>query len=706
MAVSERTRFVRWALFVGLLAFAAQFAFSLAFLTSQAIMGVQDPRLGELFRKYFLVSAGLMQLRILAAYSAVGLALSAVAVLPFSVFRPGSRWPLPVRWLGFSLVLMCLHFGFVCADIQSHPQNYAEFLYDRGGGWRSLQVLLTDGGVGIWARRCSWVLTGACVLPAAAAALFRWPRRTLVLGGVVLVLAWSVQLSPVISGNTGPNVIVIAVDSFRSDRLFSPITPRISRLAETGVTFLRAYPDVARTFPSMVTIHTGRYALRHGIRHMFPTIEQRAAIGQTLPRFLRDRGYETAVVADYAGDIFPRVDLGFSRVDCPDFTAGTLMEQRALETHPFLLPYVSNRWGMRIFPALREFTSLSEPAELAARGKEMIGTLSRAPRFFLTIFFSSAHFPYAAPHPYYGRFTDPSYRGPYKYHKANRIDLAEETLTPEDRAQVRGLYHGALYAADEAAGDLIRMIQESPLRSNTSIVVTADHGENLYEPARFCTRPVAPSREGEVASVECEHGWMGHGDELWNEEGLRVPMVFIGPGLNPRRVEDVPISLASLAPTLVEWLGFRLEDYGLTDGESLSAALRGGPPPETPIYLETGAWFVPRGPARFHRERIPYASLLDFTELDVDHNFEVVARPEYEPIINGSKHRAVMEGDRRLVYIPLRDRPRYELLRIRGYETAPMEDEKELARLKRELERMITEIGTETLSSGYFVGPH
>ncbi|MBI2060045.1 MAG: sulfatase [Nitrospirae bacterium] len=673
-------RRIRRAIAVGLLIFVIQFALSLAFLASQSVMGVQDPRFEELFKKYFLLSAAWMQLRILGAYVAVGLVLSLFSALPFVAVPSLSRLPARVRGYGFLAMLSLLHIGFLCGDIQAHPQNYAEFLYDRGRGRRLLQILLTDHGLGNWARGFAWGLMGACALAGCAALFRRWPRRTLAAGVACILGLWVGWKGVGISSNSGPNVIVIAVDSFRSDRLFSPITPRISRLAEDGVSFLRAYPDVARTFPSMVTIHTGRYAPRHGIREMFPTQEQRARIGTTLPRFLRDHGYATAVVADYAGDIFPRVDLGFDHVDCPDFTAEVLMEQRSLETHPLLLPYVSHPLGMKLFPALREFTSLSEPAALAARADGMIGRLSRSQKFFLTIFFSSPHFPYSAPDPYYRQFTDPAYRGPYKYHKANRIDLAEETLTVDDRAQVRGLYDGALYAADEAVGALVRRIQESPIGPNTLVIITADHGENLYE-----------------------HGWMGHGDELWNEEGIRVPMVFLGAGLTPRKISDDPISLASFTPTLVEWLGFRLEQYGPTDGKSLAPALRGGLPPSDPIYLETGAWFVPKGSARFHRERIPYASLLDFTEMDVDHRFEIVVRPEYESIINGSKHRAIMSGDSRLVYKPLRGGPEYNLLRIKGYDVDPGFDAAEGLRLLLGLRRMAMEIGGETLFHEFLV---
>jgi len=65
----------------------------------------------------------------------------------------------------------------------------------------------------------------------------------------------------------------------------------------------------------------------------------------------------------------------------------------------------------------------------------------------VTAFFSTSHFPYAAPARHYRRFADPAYRGPFKYHKpvglANGPDPA-----PADVAQVHALYDGAVASVD------------------------------------------------------------------------------------------------------------------------------------------------------------------------------------------------------------------------------------------------------------------
>lgn len=641
---------------VGSALFSLQFFLCVAFLSSVTVMGVSDPRFAEMAKRYFLWRGVAFAGLVLFAHAAVGAALAALCACPVSQFHSKR-----LRWGVWLVLFATLHATFLLRDIHLHPQNYVEILYSHAGWRKALQVWITDGVPMRVAEILPWMLCGVMLLPPALRWAVRRPLPASAAVGFVVSVVFYFQWSPSPIPNAGPNIVLIAVDSLRSDRLFTKATPNLSRLAREGVLFTRAYPDVARTFPSMVTMLTGRYALRHGIRTMFPRWEDREAIGGSLPRFLADQGYTTAVAADYAGDVFPRANLGFQHVDTPDFNAWVLMQQRILETQPCILPYLSHPWGMKVFPVLREFTSLSDPSWLTDRAERWTRRLSREGEFFLTVFYSTAHFPYSAPAPDYRKFTDPSYRGPFKYHKFNRIDLPDEDLTAEDIGHIRGLYDGAVFAVDREVGRLIDKIRNSPLGANTLIVLTADHGENLFE-----------------------HGWMGHGDELWSEEGLRVPILVWGPGLKPSRV-DQPVSLVDLTPTLLDWAGLNSR-YGMTDGKSLLPQIRGKEPLSSrSLYMETASWFVPHGPARFHRERIPYPSVLDFTELDPDRRFELVLRPEYETVLVGAKHRAIVRNDHRLVYVPLRDGPRYELLKIEDGEEILVRNPSVMEGMRREL---------------------
>jgi arylsulfatase A-like enzyme len=86
------------------------------------------------------------------------------------------------------------------------------------------------------------------------------------------------------------------------------------------------------------------------------------------------------------------------------------------------------------------------------------------------------------------------------------------------------------------------------LLDDTLLVVLSDHGEELSE-----------------------HGTIGHGHSL-RPELLRVPLLFVGPGIAPARLDD-EAALADVLPTVLELLG--LEAPQGLDGRSLAARLRG-----------------------------------------------------------------------------------------------------------------------------------
>ena len=76
----------------------------------------------------------------------------------------------------------------------------------------------------------------------------------------------------------------------------------LTALAARGTRFDHAYVSIPRTFPSWVTLLTGRHAHHHGIRSMFPRWEERARDFDARPERLSRAGYATGVVSDYAGD--------------------------------------------------------------------------------------------------------------------------------------------------------------------------------------------------------------------------------------------------------------------------------------------------------------------------------------------------------------------------------------------------------------------
>jgi len=159
--------------------------------------------------------------------------------------------------------------------------------------------------------------------------------------------------------NEKPNVIIFSSDAVRPDHLsglgyMRNTSPNIDRLLDDGISFMDARIEVPRTFPSWVSALTGQYASTHGIRHMFPTSMDVNKNFNTLPGILNTKGYYTSVVADYAGDIFTRINLKFSDVDTPFFNANYIVYQSILDSHIFILPFLTSETGLKLFPVLKD----------------------------------------------------------------------------------------------------------------------------------------------------------------------------------------------------------------------------------------------------------------------------------------------------------------------------------------------------------------
>ena len=569
------------------------------------------------------------------------------------------------RFLVESLaVVAALHALATLHAMARSPQLYAARFYSRGGALRTVQVLVTDvlGPRGITALALALVVSyalgsrrrRAATRRARALASRAWARlRAVAPGAAALCLAAGGHFegargggaiapspAPSLPGRAPDraagrrlNVLVLAADSLRADRIAPRTTPHLLELAARATRFERAYVSVPRTFSSWVTILTGRHAHHHGVRSMFPRWEDRAKDLDALPQRLAREGYATEVVGDYAADIFGRVDLGFARVDTPSFDFRQMLRQRGLERETPLLPFLHSHAGRALFPVLKELSHAADADLLADDTIAALARLGRAPGgapFFLTAFFSTAHFPYAAPAPYYGRFSDPAYRGRYKYHKP--VGLGGEAPPDDaDIAQIRALYDGAVLSIDDAIGRVLHALTAMGLADTTIVVVTADHGETLYEHG---------------------HG-QGHGDHLFGDEGTHVPLIVYDPRAPVgHRAPDV-VRDVDIAPTLYELTGVAAPPS--VDGRSLAPALAGRPLAPAYAYAETELWFTEDILALPPRQRLPYPGIMQMTELDSTHGqVEVVLQKAMAPITLVARHRMVRDGRWKLLYIPTR----------------------------------------------------
>lgn len=597
-----------------------------------------------------------------------------------------------VRFLRSLFLVGIIHALLVLWAMGDTPQLYAAEWYAQGGLPRFVQLLATDWlgprGVELIALLAAIIFvrpTRIAYFVRRATSLFKKPLRSILVRFAAPALAFFVA-GDAFSAAPAParmNVLVLAADSLRADHIDSRVAPNLSKLAERGTRFDRAYVSLPRTFPSWVSILTGRHGHHHGIRSMFPTWEQRAKDFDAVPERFTKAGYATNVVSDYAGDIFGRIDLGFSKVQTPSFDFRQLIRQKVLERETPLLPVLHSHTGRQLFPVMRELAAGADP-RLLADDVESTLKANRDKPFFVTVFFSTAHFPYAAPAPYYSKFTDRKYRGRFKYHKPVGLNRGSEAPPDaEDIKQINGLYDGTVNAIDDAVGRVMKSLERGGLAERTIVVVTADHGEMLYDHG---------------------HG-QGHGDHLFGDEAVHVPLLVYDPRVKQGRRETKIVRDVDIAPTLYELAG--VEKPNDLDGRSLVPALRGEPLAPKLAYAESELWFTEDIPSLPADLRMPYPGIMALTEIDSRHNAEIVLKKEMQAPTLMARHRMVRDERWKLVYVPTRTAPKWMLFDTEK-DPAELTDvaaayPQEVTRLKADLWSWMLEDPLMEQKNGYLV---
>jgi hypothetical protein len=427
-----------------------------------------------------------------------------------------------------------------------------------------------------------------------------------------------------------PNVILIGIDSFRSDHLRKEIVPEISLLKANPytVSFNDHIVGIPRTFPSWMEIIHGKYSADTGIRHMFPGLAEQRRFTDSLVSIFKKKGYHTSVVSDFAGDIFPRFNSGYTEIDTPNFSLQSLTRMSLDQSFPFFLPFLTNSVISKFFPNLLENPCFSDPETLLSKSIHHIEQSNKP--FFLTMFFSTAHFPYAAPWPWYSKKSDPNYRGPYFFKKDPDLSQSHE-VSNHDIEQIRSLYSGSLSAIDSTLGKFFQYLKNTNLWDNSLIIITADHGEDLFEFEKI----------------------QGHGDHLRGENVLKVPLlikVTHKNGFPETKDLNFTTRMIDVAPTLAKLSNIETSSFV---GKDLSPWIQNQlPEPELYAYSETEIWFSRTGRAFFQKERLDYPNISSLLVLDPGQTGAIVLNPLFDRVINTAKHRSLIRGAFKIIYTP------------------------------------------------------
>lgn len=385
-----------------------------------------------------------------------------------------------------------------------------------------------------------------------------------------------------------PNVVFIICDDLND---FSSVlgghpqalTPHMSRLAETAVSFQNAYSNNPVCAPSRASLYTGIYP--HTSNNLFwakwydnPVLKN----CKTIMEFFRENGYRVVgtgknehhhrntdwdfykAEADYGPywskggkdrSANPSIPEPFASVGPIDGSFGPLRMDYDEQPEGAGWKY---KWGKeRVLDFSDTNTRDLTPDELNAQWaaktlQEQAGNPSAKP-LFLAVGFVRPHTPLHVPQKYFDRFSKESLTLPGIPNDSDDTHLKTADPSDSDRKDKGYLYYqllresygsadaglkaflhaylASVAAVDDCIGTVMDAVDQNGLSDNTIIIVTSDHGWDMGQ-----------------------KGYLFK-NTLW-EDSTRIPMIIRAPGVGqPGRQCKEPVSLIDLYPTLIDLCG-------------------------------------------------------------------------------------------------------------------------------------------------------
>ncbi len=334
--------------------------------------------------------------------------------------------------------------------------------------------------------------------------------------------------------------MLIVVDTLRADHLgvygyARPTSPHIDAFAARSVVFERAFAPSSWTAPSMGSMFTGEWPSRHRAGEL-------------------KRSDEGRIVLENGRKVFAKPSRAHAMLAETLASAG--FATGAVVTNEVLVG------GSGFERGFADFGELGH----AARGPEVTRAAlawldARGDRpFFLWVHYFDPHLPYDATPPFAGSFTKRlATRLETPVTKPQPIRELVPPPGPADRRYLNAAYDEEIALVDAAVGELLEGLEARGLDERALVILTSDHGEELFE-----------------------HGGFEHGHAL-HRELVHVPLVVHAPGWLVPGPVDEPVSLVDVYPTILEALGIEHRMDG--PARSLSGPARGEPAVGAPRAL-------------------------------------------------------------------------------------------------------------------------
>jgi choline-sulfatase len=373
-----------------------------------------------------------------------------------------------------------------------------------------------------------------------------------------------------VSGGSQPkgvqHIILLSIDDLRFDAISCEHDDRylrryglasmrhtqvLDRIAAEGVRVRQAISAAPYTTASHATMLTGCYPPRHGVRAFLASPLPTSV--KTIAERLRELGYRTVGAIDFR-ELFDLIELsrGFDHVIQANDAAlfeflGTTRQERVflfghfVDVHP---PYSES-----LSPPCEGYND--EAYREKARLAELLGLPNSLP---------------------------PNATRADLIALSNRIRLHCEDRAIADTVQFPRYLKGVNKFDDGRLRFFLEGLRARGWLENTLLIITSDHGQAPLPSWKRANRHIPQKFD--------------HGESV-AEELIRVPLIFWARGLLPAgRMIDTQVSLADLAPTIMEYAGATRQPDA-SDGASLRGLLEGTlGPSSSGAYSE--AWYHDR----------------------------------------------------------------------------------------------------------------
>ncbi|SDM30919.1 Arylsulfatase A [Kriegella aquimaris] len=428
-----------------------------------------------------------------------------------------------------------------------------------------------------------------------------------------------------------PNILVIAVDDLNDwvgvlGGHPQAKTPHMDRLAQRGMLFTNAHCQAPVCNPSRASVMTSLYPSTSGIYFLNPDITKSpvASKSMVMPKRFEKEGYHVFG----AGKLFHN-GKGINEAHVPNYAGqfggfGPMPDEKisSYPGHPL--------WDWGAFP---ERDDQMPDYQLASWAEARLAEKQEQP-FWMGIGFYRPHVPQFVPQKWFDMYPMQSLQLPQTITddlndissygvditRLNHVSPTYEWVAENEawKPLVQS-YLACVSFVDEQVGRVLTALDNGDYGDNTYVVLFSDHGFHLGEKERFAKR------------------------SLW-EDGARVPLIIMGPGIPKGKVCNKPVQLLDIYPTLLALSG--LEPDATHEGNSLIPLLE-NPESEWAQYARTSF-----GPGNYAivSDGYRFIQYNDGSEEFYDHNsdpqewYNVIDKPEYVEVIE--QHRSQIPEQR------------------------------------------------------------